>query len=548
MKIKMTVLTLAALVAIAATSSVEKAPNPVLGAEEHIIEDGKKNIIAIQLESFQSFVLNREVAGQVITPNLNKLIEDSLYYPNFYLQNGSGNTVDAEFMFNTSLHPLAPGNVVSNSESHRQLPSLPRFLRSEGYQTVTMHTNNAMFYNRKEFYSALGFNEYLDKNYFGTKDFFAFGASDDVLYEKGLPILEGFAEEWQPFYAHLVTMTSHHPFTIPKKFRKLELPEEYQGNIVGDYLQATHYTDAALGRLFDELKRTGLWENTVLALYGDHTGIQLKMLDEAGTKAMELFLGRPYTEADTLEVPFLIHATDLAPKTDLTYGGHLDMLPTLMSVMDFTVPGAKWFGYDLTQGISHPVAVRGAFADPGSFVDQGLLFNPLKGTALDLATGVKRAAAAEEYQVTYDTVLDRFQQSDDYIASLPDKTEDFGETVVLTEDTPFFLETEGANGGKTDSGRIIPPSEVTATEARADGWYKITYEEQTGWIQPVHPIIETWGLTKTTQRTPLYEEPDENGKSVLAVGAQNLNYSQEWVGMGWYKFVTWAGEYWGKLE
>jgi phosphoglycerol transferase MdoB-like AlkP superfamily enzyme len=548
MKIRLTILTLVAILVIAATSAVPKVSNPPVGAGQDLVENGKKNIIAIQLESFQSFVLGREVDGQVITPNLNKLIEESLYYPNFYLQNGSGNTVDAEFMFNTSLHPLAPGNVVSNSESQRELPSLPRFLRTQGYQTVTMHTNNAMFYNRKEFYSALGFNAYFDKKFFGTKDFFAFGSVDDILYEKGLPILEGFAEEWQPFYAHLITMTSHHPFTIPKKFRQLALPEAYEGNIVGDYLQATHYTDVALGRLIDEMKRTGLWENTVLVLYGDHTGIQMQMLDEAGMQAMEQFLGRPYTQGDTLQVPFLIHATDLAPKKDLTYGGHLDMMPTLMGVMDFTVPGAKWFGYDLTKGTPHPVAVRGAFADPGSFVDQGNLFNPLKGTVLDLATGVKRDAAAEEYQAKYDIVLDRFRQSDEYIASLPNKTEDFGETVVLTEDTPFFLEAKEAGGDRVESGLIIPPSEVTATEKAADGWYKITYREQAGWIQPVHPIVEVWGLTKTEKKTQLYEEPDENSAKVLAVGVQNINYSQEWVGKGWYKFVTWAGEYWGKLE
>lgn len=548
MKTRLKILILVALLVITATSPIPKALDPAVNTGQRPVESGKKNIIAIQLESFQSFVLGREVDGQVITPNLNKLIEESLYYPNFYLQNGSGNTVDAEFMFNTSLHPLAPGNVVSNSESQRELPSLPRFLRTQGYQTVTMHTNNAMFYNRKEFYSALGFNAYFDKKFFGTKDFFAFGSVDDILYEKGLPILEGFAEEGQPFYAHLITMTSHHPFTIPKKFRQLTLPEVYEGNIVGDYLQATHYTDVALGRLFDELKRKGLWENTVLLLYGDHTGIQMQMLNEDGTKAIEQFLGRPYTQGDTLEVPFLIHAPDRAPQKDLTYGGHLDMLPTLMGVMDFTVPGAKWFGYDLTKGIPHPVAVRGAFADPGSFVDQGTLFNPLKKTALDLATGVKRDAAPEEYQAKYDIVLDRFKQSDEYIASLPNKTEDFGEAVVLTEDTPFFLEAKEAGGDRVDSGLIIPPSEVTATEKAADGWYKITYKEQTGWIQPVHPIVEVWGLTKTEKTTQLYQEPDENSAKVLSVGAQNINYSQEWVGKGWYKFVTWAGEYWGKLE
>ncbi|MBC8079844.1 MAG: LTA synthase family protein [Gorillibacterium sp.] len=547
MRLKLLLSVMIVVLIITATGSKEKiSSKPMHG--QNIIENGKKNIIAIQLESFQSFVLQREVDGQEVTPNLNKLIKKSLYYPNFFLQNGSGNTVDAEFMFNTSLHPLTPGNVISNSEASRRFTSLPHYLRTQGYETITMHTNNAMFYNRKEFYSALGFNRFLDKKFFGTKDFFAFGASDDVLYEKGLPVLEEYAEEWQPFYAQFISMTSHHPFTIPKKFRDLKLPKEYEKNIVGDYLQATHYADAELGRLFTAMKENGMWENTVLVLYGDHTGIQMRMVDEAGKAALKLFLGHDYSEADALRMPFLIHSTDLAARLDPVYGGHMDMLPTLMSVMNFTVPNPNWFGYDLTKGTPHVVAIRGAFADPGSFVDQGILFNPLKGTALDTSTGLKQAATPAEYQTKYNNVLQRFKESDAYIAKLPKKTEDFGETVTLTVETPFFTQVDDIANKMNKTDVMIPPSDITATDKRQEGWYKVSYNGIEGWIQPEHPILETWGLTETKKKTRLYEEPSDSSKYVMSVGVQKLNYSQEWVGMGWYKIVTWAGEYWGKLE
>ena len=63
------------------------------------------------------------------------------------------------------------------------------------------------------------------------------------------------------------------------------------------------------------------------------------------------------------------------------------MLPTLLSLLGDTPANAKLFGYDLTKGQAHTIPIRGAFADAGSFVYQGALYDPLKGTAMDLSTG-----------------------------------------------------------------------------------------------------------------------------------------------------------------
>ncbi|MEO3945938.1 LTA synthase family protein [Gorillibacterium sp. CAU 1737] len=503
------------------------------------------NIIAIQLESFQSFVLGKTIEGQEITPNLNQLMKESLTYPNFYLQNGAGNTVDAEFMFNTSLHPEKPPTVVAFTTAMQELPSLPRILRDKGYSTITMHTNNAMFYNRKEFYSALGFNQFLDKDFFGTDDFIAFGSSDDILYDKGMDEVLKVAKDGTPFYAQFVSMSSHHPFRLPEKFRELTLSELYQGNLAGDYLQATRYTDSALGRLFDRLKKNGLWENTVIVLYGDHTGIQMKMVEDAEKAALKEIVGHEYTLADALRVPFIIHGPGIAAKEDLTYGGHLDMLPTLLSLTGDTPENAKFFGYDLTKGTKHTIPIRGAYADEGSFVDDGVLYNPIKETVMDLTTGESKPVDKSVYQAKYDDVLARFQASEDYVKTLPPKTEDFGEKVVLTLPAELYAE------ANTDQslGVTVPVGPVTSKESKPDdGWYKIEYDGKSGWIKPEQPILELWGLIKPKNKMKLYKEPDDTLEPVMSVGVQNLNVTQRWVGTKWQKVVTWAGEFWGQVE
>ncbi|WP_058300794.1 LTA synthase family protein [Gorillibacterium timonense] len=533
--------------ALAPGQSALDSKSPQVNAEE-IKETQNKatpNIIAIQLESFQSFVLGKTIEGQEITPNLNSLMKDSLTYPNFYLQNGAGNTVDAEFMFNTSLHPVKPPNVIAFTDPMKEFPSLPRILREKGYSTITMHTNNAMFYNRKEFYSALGFERFLDKDYFGTDDFIAFGSSDDILYDKGMDAVIEYAKEGKPFYAQFVSMSSHHPFRLPEKFRELELSELYQDNMAGDYLQATRYTDTAIGHLIERLKKDGLWENTILVLYGDHTGIQMKMVEDAEKAALKEIVGHEYTLADALRVPLIIHGPGIEAKVDETYGGHMDMLPTLLSLTGNTPANAKFFGYDLTSGQAHTIPIRGAFADEGSFIDEGTLYNPVKETSMDLATGESKPVDKSVYQAKYDDVLARFQASEEYVKGLPEKKEDFGEKVVLTEPAELYATADMTS----PLGITVPKTTVTSKESKPEeGWYKIEYEGKSGWIKPERPILELWGLIKPKNKMKLYKEPDDTLEPVLSVGIQNLNVTQRWVGTKWYKIVTWAGEFWGQVE
>ncbi|WP_052339940.1 LTA synthase family protein [Gorillibacterium massiliense] len=513
------------------------------------VQGEQKNLIVIQLESYQSFVLGKSINGQEITPNLNKLIEESVYFPHFYLQNGAGNTSDAEFMLNTSLFPFEPYRTVSADGADSEYPSLPRMLKGSGYSTVTMHTNNAMFFNRKNLYSALGFDRYLDKEFFGTNDYVAFGASDDELYGKGLDVLKEYQDKKQPFYAHMVSMTSHYPFTEPKKFQLLELPELYEGNMAGNYLQATHYADAALGRFIDQLKEAGLWDNTILAIYGDHTGIQLGMLDDKISAALKDFLGRDYNQADALGVPFLIHDSSLKPEKKTVTGGHMDMLPTLLHVLGLSIPSseAHLFGYDLFTGQEHPVGVRGAFAEPGTFVENGILYNPKDETALNVETDIKVEGQKDVYADTYDKVMASFKESDAYIASLPNRGDGFPLKLTLTEKTPLYSSPDLT----ASLNQSVPASDVEQYEARDDGWYRIKVKDNMVWIKPNHPIVEVWknATTKADVKTNLYKSPDDTTPVVTTLGPETTAaVSKEWVGTGWFCFYTWAGELWGNVE
>jgi phosphoglycerol transferase MdoB-like AlkP superfamily enzyme len=179
-----------------------------------------------------------------------------------------------EFVTNTSLYP--PTYVgASLGWSDRELTSLPRVLNAQGYESYTFHTNTAGFWNRSQFYPALGFTSYFDRSYFGNADQMAFNSSGDhVLFEKTLPQLKKAAEANKPFYAQVITMSSHFPFkNVPQDRRKVRLEPPYEGTITGDYLTEIHYADEQIGYFVSQLKQAGLWDNSVLVVYGDHFGL-----------------------------------------------------------------------------------------------------------------------------------------------------------------------------------------------------------------------------------------------------------------------------------
>lgn len=501
------------------------------------------NLIVVQLEAFQSFVLEKDINGKEITPNLNALIKNSVYFPNFYMQNGAGSTSDAEFMLNTSLYPLKPPLVATTGASLQEFNSLPRLLKDEGYKALTFHTNSAVFWNRKELYSALGFDKFYDKKDFEEKDVMAFGSSDDVLYAKTAKIL---VEQDEPFYAQVISMSGHYPFQIPNKLKTFELPKNYKGTMVGNYIEAAHYADAALGRFIKELKDSGKWDNTIFAVYGDHRGIEPVFQNKKDEQAMKNLLGRKYDELDALKIPFIIHAPDLKPERIERLGGHLDMMPTIASLLDISLKKIEFFGQNLFENKTHVVGERGHYAPEGSFIADGKYFNPETKTVIDVKTHQKETGDIENYQKIKKELLDRFKESDKVIAELPLKKESFGRELTVTEETALYTEPNE----KSKTNQTIPVNTtVDSFDSKNGNWYFIKFNKKEYWIKSKNPILEGWSFVKVKGEIPLYKEPNKKEKPVMKVKSQNLFVSEEWIGKGWYRVFTWAGkDLWAKVE
>jgi lipoteichoic acid synthase len=401
--------------AIAALKGTQEPVEPLYQAAAE-----GKNVIVIQMEATQNFLLNRTIDGQVITPVLNQLSKDNFYFPHFYQMVGQGNTADAEFVVNTSFY-IPPHGAASQDYGSKALPSMPKVFEEHGYQTATFHTNNVQFWNRKELYKALGFQHYYDADFFGGEDTVFFGSSDEVLYDKTADQLLKMSEAGQPFYAQLITMSSHHPFDIPERKIRFKLPKRYEGTLVGDYIQAQNYADYSLGKFIEKLKQNGLWEKSVIVIYGDHLGLPIYSLVDHEKDLMHELYGREYQFPEMMNIPLLIVAPGISePKVFDQTGGQVDIFPTIANLMGFSLQDHIHFGQDILN-VTNNLLPQRYYLPSGSFVNDKGIFVPGQDYKDGTTYPFDGAATigSNTNQDEYNRALELLRLSDSYVSSMP---------------------------------------------------------------------------------------------------------------------------------
>ncbi len=369
-------------------SSIDRLRGAPNGSRATSVAHGEaagQNVIIIQAEALQTMLIGAEIDGVELTPNLNALVEESWYFPHTYSQLGGGGTSDAEFISNTSLYPPAV-EPASIRWADREIPSLPRVLEDAGYATMTFHTNDVDFWNREDLYAALGFGAYYDRDYFGDEDIIGFGASDDVLYAGTLPVLLDLQASGTPFYAQIVSVTAHHPFHgMPEGRVDLALPEEYDDTQLGAYVTYQSFADRALGEFIGELKRTGLWDESIVIVYGDHMGISDLDPDERDAAVLSALLGRDYTIVDRLNVPLVVHLPGQTEgEVDESASAVMDVMPTVLDLLGIET-STPMFGRSVFAGGPTNIAMR-RYVEAGAYVRNGALVVP--GDHADEATAL----------------------------------------------------------------------------------------------------------------------------------------------------------------
>ncbi|CAH1851100.1 LTA synthase family protein [Convivina intestini] len=360
-----------------------------------------KNVFVIHLESFQQFLIDYKVDGQEVTPNLNQFYHDqnTLSYDNFYNQVGQGKTSDAEMMQENSLYGLATGSAMVKYGTNNTFEAMPAVLAQQGYTSAAFHGDVGTFWNRNNAYKSFGYNYYFSKEFYPnakkSSNNVGYGLKDKIFLKDSAQYIEQLP---QPFYAKLITVTNHYPYELDKQ--NIAFPATKTGdNTVDGYVQTAHYLDQAFGEFIDYMKKAGLYDNSVFVLYGDHYGIS-----ENHQPAIAQLLGKSsvnnYDLAQFQKVPFMIHATGLEGGVDHTYGGEIDMMPTLLDLLGVPTNGMTMFGHDLLSKADSQVVVfrSGDWVTPKYMKYRNQYFNTETGETLNINQDPELKAAAKKAQ------------------------------------------------------------------------------------------------------------------------------------------------------
>ncbi len=236
------------------------------------------NCISVQLESIQNFVINATINGKEITPNLNKFFAENIQISNMHASSYT-TTADSEHSVINSMYPLENGEAFSKYYSNTYDDIFKRF-KTVNYTNIYAHGNYAYFWNRGNVFSKYQ----VDKKFFledfeDTSELIRTYLSDELLYKQ---VIDGLDVNNGNFFLDIVAASSHKPFELSGIINKEEKVNidvgKYKDTQLGYYLEACNYADYAFGIFLDKLKEKGLYDNTVLIVFGDHYG--MTMYDE----------------------------------------------------------------------------------------------------------------------------------------------------------------------------------------------------------------------------------------------------------------------------
>lgn len=363
-----------------------------------------KNVIVLHLESFQQFLINMKVDGQEVTPFLNSIFQNqaTISFDNFFHEVGQGKTSDAENMLETGTFGLPQGSLFTELGSDNVFQAAPAILgQTEGYTSAVFHGNVASFWNRDHVYKNLGYDNFFDRSYFDESDeTLGYGILDKDLFRESAQYLEHLQ---QPFYTKFLSVTNHTPYYTDDK--NFDFPSLNTGNsTVDNYVRTTHYLDQSLEQFFTYLKKSGIYQNSIFVIYGDHFGIS-----NTDNKDLASALGKDpdtwdeFDNAQMQRVPLMIHMPGYTKGTvNHEYGGEIDVLPTLLHLLGIDDKHYLHFGTDLLSSQHDQVVAfrNGNFVTPKYTVLGGKAYNNQTGEIIDTkAAGIDEEISKDQEKV-----------------------------------------------------------------------------------------------------------------------------------------------------
>lgn len=378
-----------------------------------------RNVIYIHLESTQQFLIDYKLKDEngvehEVMPFINSLYHSNstFSFSNFFQQVKAGKTSDSETLFENSLFGLNQGALFTQLGGKNTFEAAPNILKqTQGYTSAVFHGNSGTFWNRNETYKHFGYDYFFDASYYNvTEDnSFQYGLNDKPFFQQSVKYLEHLQ---QPFYTKFITVSNHYPYSQLSGDETGFPLAQTKDETINSYFSTANYMDTAVREFFDYLKQSGLYDNSIIILYGDHYGIS-----NARNKELAQLLGKDrdtwsnFDNAQVQRVPYMIHIPGMTQgKIIDTYGGQVDALPTLLHLLGVDTQNYIQLGQDLfSPDHKQLVAFRdGDFVTPNYTYYGGVLYDNKTGEEITEPTEeLKKQIDADK-----DAVSDQLATSD----------------------------------------------------------------------------------------------------------------------------------------
>lgn len=352
-----------------------------------IAED--RNVIYLHLESFQQFLIDYKLETEQgealeVTPFINSIYhnEDTQSFSNFFHQVGQGKTADSEMLLENSLFGLSQGGAFTQVGGSNTFQSASQILGSEkNYTSAMFHGNVGSFWNRDNTYKSMGVDYFFDDEYytFTEENTLEYGMKDKIFFKESVQYLEQLP---QPFYSKFITVSNHFPYPLDEE--NVDFPAATTGDdTIDNYFVTAHYLDQAIEEFFNYLKESGLYDNSIIVLYGDHYGIS-----NSRNETLAPLLGKDpetwssYDNTMMQRVPYMVHIPGTGNgKIHDEFGGQIDSLPTLLHLLGIDTKDNILLGTDLfSENHDETVAFRnGNFVTPKYTVDGSSIYDTETG-------------------------------------------------------------------------------------------------------------------------------------------------------------------------
>jgi phosphoglycerol transferase MdoB-like AlkP superfamily enzyme len=245
------------------------------GERTYLFNIPKPNIVLVMLEGWTADVVATLDGEPDVTPYFDSLCQSGFLFTNFY---ASGDRTYKAVPAILSGFPALPDrSIIKNTDKIQGLPSLPEALINEGYRTGFYYGGESQFANIKAYLRSCAFDTIhdmysWDRSFWDSK----WGVHDGLLFDL---VLKDLDDQQQPFFASILTSSSHEPYTVPMETRFEGTDEPAM------FMNSVHYTDKCVAQFMESAKQEVWYENTVFIFVADH-GKRYPRLRKAWQKEM----------------------------------------------------------------------------------------------------------------------------------------------------------------------------------------------------------------------------------------------------------------------